>query len=257
MKQSNRIKRYCIANWKMNLTTEQASVVAKDIAPLLVADSSVELVVCPSFTAIAQLQTIFDKTVVELGAQNMHWLPHGSVTGEISAEQLLEYGVSYVILGHSERRQLLHETDEMIHKKIATACAHRLIPIVCVGETAEQRTDGHAEIVVAQQITAALEGVHIPEHQTVCIAYEPIWAIGAGAAVGPEVVSHMAQVIRHTVADLKSNVKQLIVLYGGSVNQENIVSVMVPEINGVLVGGASLQSGQIYGMVEQLLNLDV
>lgn len=194
-----------------------------------------DVVICGPFTTLATLQTILcsNDAGIEFGAQNMHWEESGAFTGEISAPMLQELRCRYVIIGHSERRRDCLETDETVNKKVQAALSHNLIPIICVGETLEQRQAEQTEDVVTRQVTAAL--ADCDKQQPYVIAYEPIWAIGTGLAATPE----QAQVVHALIRSLTTPTTSI--LYGGSVTPANSASLMQqPDINGALVGGASL-----------------
>lgn len=203
---------------------------------------NVDVVICPPFTALHTVAASLDAAQgkdgrVKLGAQNMHWLPAGAFTGEISAAMLLEIGVRYVIVGHSERRQYFAETDETVRLKTAAALENGLTPIVAVGESLEVREAGRAREHVTAQTQAALQGLQAEDVAKIAVAYEPIWAIGTGRNCDPNDAGEIMQAIRGCVAGLE----EVPILYGGSVKPENIASYTAqPEIDGGLVGGASL-----------------
>ncbi|MFZ3062708.1 MAG: triose-phosphate isomerase [Actinomycetota bacterium] len=232
-------------NWKMYKTASQAVFLFQRLEDLLVDVKNVEIVVCPPFIALRSLQVVIEQNQpnIYLGAQNMHWEEEGAYTGEVSPTMLKALSVKYVILGHSERRQLFSETDEMIHKKVASALAHGLIPILCVGETLEQRERGETEMVVHTQVTRDLEGISENEVKNLVIAYEPIWAIGTGRTATPEVANETIKFIRRVLAEAyKPEIAEAVcILYGGSVKPDNIGELMgESDIDGALVGGASL-----------------
>ncbi|MDI6892597.1 MAG: triose-phosphate isomerase [Actinomycetota bacterium] len=234
-------------NWKMNKTAGQAVHLVQDLAELIKGVKDVEVVVCPPFTALKSISTVIelDRLAIKLGAQDMYWEEKGAFTGEISPIMLKDLRVDYVIVGHSERRQYFGETDETVNKKVRSALDHELIPIVCVGETLEEREREETNIVVEKQIAGGLAGLDPFEVEKLVIAYEPIWAIGTGATATPEVAN---DVIRHIRAIIGSQftppvAKRIRILYGGSVTPENIDDLMdEPDIDGVLVGGASLDA---------------
>jgi triosephosphate isomerase len=234
------------ANWKMNLgRTEEALLLVRRLRPALTVVESVDVAICPPFPVIVALADVLRNSRIGLGAQTMHWAEDGAHTGEVSPAMLR--GVcDYVILGHSERRATQGPSagDESINRKVRAAVAHDLVPIVCVGESAEQREAGGTHEFVGGQVQAALAGVG-PEAAGRCvIAYEPIWAIGSGQPATPADASRtIGLTIRGAIASTFDEVVagEVRVLYGGSVNRENIGSFMaMPEIDGALVGGASL-----------------
>jgi triosephosphate isomerase len=225
-------------NWKMNKTAAETAAYLDDFIPLAESlPAAVEIVVAPPFTSIPTAGTRLRGSRVRLGAQTMHWELKGAFTGEISAPMLTEFGVSYVILGHSERRAYFNETDRTVNLKVNTALAQGLVPIVAVGETLDERNAGSTDARVVAQTRAAFEGLN-PEDVSRCVvAYEPIWAIGTGRNCDAEESDRVMGVIRASVTGLEN----VPLLYGGSMNAENVAGYMArPEIDGGLVGGASL-----------------
>lgn len=224
-------------------TIAEATQFAKD-AVAGGAAAGVEKVVCAPFTALPALGQILAGSDIALGAQNMHFEEQGAFTGEISPGMLKEIGVKYVILGHSERRQYFNETDETVNKKVLAALKHGLKPIVCVGESLEQREAGETAAVVRTQTEGALAGLEAAQLADVVIAYEPIWAIGTGKSSTAEDANETIAIIRQVIAERfgQKTAEEVRIQYGGSVKPENIASYMAqPDIDGALVGGASLQ----------------
>jgi triosephosphate isomerase len=235
------------ANWKMYKTPAQAQEFFKHFLPLVANHERDEIVVCPSFTSISVVIAAATGSGVAIGAQNMHFADEGAYTGETSPVMLKAIGATHVILGHSERRQYFGETDELINKKLKAALQHELIPIVCVGEVLAQREAGQTEEVLVRQTRGCLSGIvagiPVGEANPIVIAYEPVWAIGTGKTATPQLASEAHAVIRAEVAKLlgKETADTLRILYGGSVKPDNATSLMnEPEIDGALVGGASL-----------------
>ena len=231
-------------NWKMNTTLEEASSLAVDIVAGAPNVGDAELILCPPFISLATVRRSVSGSSVRVGAQNMHFEAAGAYTGEVSATMLRSL-CHYVILGHSERRQLFGETDESVNRKVHAALAAGLRPIVCVGETLEQREDGQAADVVEGQVLAGVADV--PDITDVVLAYEPVWAIGTGRAATPEIAEEiMGGAIRDALRDLfGDDADSVPLLYGGSVNPANAASFAAqPNVNGALVGGASLQADQ-------------
>jgi len=231
-------------NWKMNETPKQAVSLINEIKPL-VADAECEVVVCPPFVCLPAAKEALAGSNIKLGAQNMHWEEKGAYTGEVSAPMLKELGVDYVIIGHSERRQYFAETDQTVNNKVLSAFAHDLVPIVCVGETLEQREAGQTEALVRGQVKAALEGLVIEAARRVVIAYEPIWAIGTGRNASPEDANDVIKIIRNTIAGMfgQDVAEDVRIQYGGSVNAQNAAALLgMSDIDGALVGGASLKA---------------
>lgn len=239
-------------NWKMNKTAAEALRLVEELTPALVTIHGVEKVICPPASSLMPLQAVLDGTGIGLGAQNLYWEKEGAYTGELSAAMVVEF-CQYVILGHSERRTLFHETDLDVHKKVFAALAAGLRPILCVGETLEQNEAGRAAEIVSSQLRAALEGVNVNFASALVIAYEPVWAIGTGKAATPENTNALLRnVVRPTLAGLLGDeiVQAIRVLYGGSVNAANAAPFFAqPEIDGALVGGASLKAKEFVEIV--------
>jgi triosephosphate isomerase (TIM) len=221
-------------NWKMFKTQAEAAEFLSAFLPLTESTPEErEVVLCVPFTDLPLLSKSLHGSPVRLGAQNVHWEADGAYTGEISSSMLTEFGVRYVVVGHSERRQYFGETDATVNKRILAAQSAGLIPILCVGETKEQRDAGQAEQVIAAQLKAGLEGV---DQQKLVIAYEPIWAIGTGDTCAATEANRIIGLIRSQLSN-----QQVTIQYGGSVKPDNIDEIMAqPEIDGALVGGASL-----------------
>ena len=239
-------------NWKMNKTPGEAVQLAHAIADAVANVSNVDCVVCPPFVALSAVGVALQGTTVALGAQNVHWADNGAYTGEVSAPMLRGL-VSYVIIGHSERRQYFAETDESVNKKIHAAFAHGLTPILCVGESLAQNQAGETQAIVSMQVEAALQGLSAEQVQALIIAYEPIWAIGTGLAATAEQAGTICGLVRNVVATLYNQATAEIVriLYGGSTNDKNIGEIMQQaDIDGALIGGAALKVESYGGMVQ-------
>lgn len=231
-------------NWKMNKNIEEAVSLVKDIKKGNM-DKKVEVVLCVPFTDLYHVKEEIKGTNIKLGAQNMHWAESGAFTGEISPLMLKEIGVQYVIIGHSERRQYFNETDEIVNKKVKSAIAHGIKPIICVGETLEQREKGIEKDIVKTQVLDDLEDISGEDVLNIVIAYEPIWAIGTGKTASSEDVNNMLMFIRETIESKYGEdvSKEIRIQYGGSVKPNNIKELMAEEdIDGALVGGASLNA---------------
>ena len=227
-------------NWKMNTTLTEAVALAVEMRDGLEAFGGVEKVLCPPFISLKAVKDVVDGSSIRMGAQNMHHEEKGAYTGEVSPGMLTEL-CHYVILGHSERRQQSWETDEFINRKVRAALAAGLKPILCVGEGLEEREDGSAGSVVTAQVRGALS--RVTSSSDLAIAYEPIWAIGTGMAATGEVAEQMMGVIRQSLGDLygEAAAGEVPLLYGGSVTQDNVSEyARQPNVNGALVGGASL-----------------
>jgi triosephosphate isomerase len=239
-------------NWKMNKTIAEAVQFVEAVKEPLAAIAAVEKVICPTFVCLALVREAIGDADIGLGAQNLYFEENGAYTGEV-APGMLEGLCQYVIIGHSERRQYFGETDEGVNKKIKAALAHHLTPIVCVGETLELRQAGQTNDWVRNQVVAALEGLNGEQVRSMVIAYEPIWAIGTGvAATTADAQEVIGEIVRPTVGQLFDDaVAQAIrIQYGGSVKPSNAAELMsMPDIDGGLVGGASLKAGDFVDIV--------
>jgi triosephosphate isomerase len=239
------------ANWKMNTTVAEAIALVKSMRGGLDKLEGVEKVLCPPFISLTAVGELVENTSIELGAQNMYFAQKGAYTGEVSPLMLAGL-CQFAILGHSERRQYFAETDELINNKVKAALKAGLKPILCVGEKLEENEAGKTTEVITEQVRADLEGV--PSPQGLVIAYEPIWAIGTGKAATPEQANQTIGVIRRLIAELYGGevAQEMRILYGGSVNRANIAEfISQPEIDGALVGGASLNADEFVSIVEQ------
>jgi triosephosphate isomerase len=231
-------------NWKMNKTPEEAAGLVSELIPL-VKDAKCDVVVCPTAVCFAAVKPLLEGTNVKLGAQNVHFAPKGAFTGELSADMLKAAGVEYVIIGHSERRQYFGETDKTVNLRTVAAVAAGLTPIVCVGESKEEREGGYTDAIVAYQTLMALTGLTGDQVAEVVVAYEPVWAIGTGLTATDEQANETIGVIRKAIAgryggDVAARVR---IQYGGSMNPANVKGLMAqPEIDGGLIGGASLKA---------------
>jgi triosephosphate isomerase len=240
------MRRFIVAgNWKMHKTREEAVQFAFELIPLVADVRSGDIVLCPPFTALEALGGVLRGSSIFLGAQNMHAEPKGAFTGEIAAPMLLPLGVTHVILGHSERRQFFGETDESVNRKVRAALQHGLVPIVCVGETLEQREAGRTEAVVGSQLKGAFKDVGLQDPERLVVAYEPVWAIGTGRNATPELAQQVHAFVRARLTDLFGSdvAGKVRIQYGGSVKPDNAADLMrQPDIDGALVGGASLEA---------------
>ncbi len=243
-------------NWKMYKTIAEAVQLARGIREAVVNIEGVDMVLCPPFTALAAVEDVISNSKIGLGAQNMYWAEQGAFTGEISP-LMLEGLCDYVILGHSERRQFFGETDEGVNQKIKAALAHKLLPIVCVGENLDQNEAGETVEFVGGQVKAAFAGLSAQDAVKVIVAYEPIWAIGTGKTAEPVDANQIiAQSVRGPLAALYGDevAQQIRVQYGGSVKPDNIAAFMAqPEIDGALVGGACLKVDSFVAIIKGAL----
>jgi triosephosphate isomerase (TIM) len=246
-------------NWKMYKTQVPAVDLAQGIVDLLGDDASVtdavEAIVCPTFVVLKQVDNVieFDNSRLKLGAQDVYWETEGAFTGEISAAMLADIGCSHCIVGHSERREHFGETDEGVNRKVKALFEAKMTPIMCCGETRETREAGETESFVRNQIRAGLEGLTADQATALVIAYEPIWAIGTGLTPTPEAANDVCRSIRATVGAMfgPAAAQELRVLYGGSAKPENIALFLAePDIDGALVGGASLVADSFYSMIK-------
>jgi triosephosphate isomerase len=237
-------KKIVAANWKMNMTQAESARFIESFLLDLGDITDVEVVILPPFTAIAKVMEALGKSQnIKVGAQNMHWERSGAFTGEISAALLRDLFVHYVVLGHSERRTLFGETDEIVNRKVHAAHEATLRPIVCIGETLEQRDKGNVEKILAIQLRGSLKELNEKELQETVIAYEPVWAIGTGRNATPEQAQEAHAFIRHILSEMANDAtaERIRIQYGGSVKPENAHELMTqPDIDGALVGGASL-----------------
>jgi triosephosphate isomerase len=237
----------------MYKTIAEARHLVSELVPGLQAISGVERVLCPPYTALLAVRNLLEGTSIGLGAQNVHWEPSGAFTGEISPPMVAEL-CRYVILGHSERRQYFGETDETVNKRVMAALAHGLVPIVCVGETLEEYDSGRTQEVVSRQLLLGLAGLALSDPNALVIAYEPVWAIGTGkASTAEDANAVVANTIRPALAEVigEGLAYGIRVLYGGSVKAANAGEFFaMPEIDGALVGGASLKAAEFVPIVQ-------
>ncbi|HET9163886.1 MAG TPA: triose-phosphate isomerase [Solirubrobacterales bacterium] len=241
---------YVAANWKMHKTVAEAASFVDALLPRIAATQS-DVVICPPFTALTAVVERRYGTAVKVAAQNMHEEKAGAFTGEVSAPMLVELDVEAVVLGHSERRQHFDETDEALARKVPAALAAGLEPILCVGESEEARDAGQTEGVLERQLQADLAGVEDEQIAAVVIAYEPIWAIGTGRTASPEQAQEACAFIRDVLRERGAEADAVRVLYGGSVKPANAAELMgQPDIDGALVGGASLDPEEFAAIVE-------
>lgn len=244
-------KKVIAGNWKMNMLPDATIRFIDELTPL-VKDTQSEVILCVPYTDLFYALLTAQNTNIKIGAQNMHWEESGAYTGEISAPMLKSIGVEYVIIGHSERRQYFNETDEAVNKKIKAAFKYELNPIVCVGETLEERENGEAIKKVTDQVMLALDGLTEKQVEDTIIAYEPIWAIGTGKTATSDDANEMAKAIRKKITNLygQNTAERVIIQYGGSVKASNSKELFsTSDIDGALVGGASLKSDEFEKIV--------
>ena len=253
---------YIVAgNWKMHMDSESGAALASDIRAGIEAQplpDGARAVLCPPYTVLSAVHTAIDGSGIGLGAQNMHPENSGAFTGEVAPGMLLAAGCTFVILGHSERRQYFHETDAFINAKVHAALAHGLTPIVCVGETLEQREAGITEQVVGTQVRGVLAELTAAQMAGVILAYEPVWAIGTGRTASPEQAQEVHVHIRAVLAELfgPATADGVVIQYGGSVKAENAAELFSqPDVDGGLIGGASLKAGDFLAILRAAATL--
>lgn len=240
-------------NWKMYKTRAEAVSMVRELVALVESHPGVDVAVCPPFTAISAVSEVLRPTDIGVGGQNIYWEDEGAFTGEVSASMLLECGCQYVIIGHSERRQYFGETDETVNRKLKKALESGLLPIVCIGEVLAEREAGKVREVVLGQLRGAVAGLTEKDILRMIVAYEPVWAIGTGRTATPEIAEEVHSMIRQWLtgaysAEIADSVR---ILYGGSVKPENIAALMAqPDIDGALVGGASLDAATLSRIVK-------
>ncbi|MCA6084791.1 triose-phosphate isomerase [Candidatus Endomicrobiellum agilis] len=239
-------------NWKMNKTVPEAINVVKSLKSAVASVSGVEILICPAFTALYAVSNEIKGSNINLGAQNLFWEAKGAFTGEISLEMLKDAGCSYVIIGHSERRQHFGETDETVNKKTKAALAAGITPVVCVGETLKEREGNVTFKVIEKQVRVGLSGISPQQASLAVIAYEPVWAIGTGKTATPDQAQEVHSFVRKIYEQMyKESAEKVRILYGGSVNPNNVSDLMKKtDIDGGLVGGASLEAESFAKLVE-------
>jgi triosephosphate isomerase (TIM) len=246
-------RRVIAGNWKMYKTLAETRVFFSAFAPLVAASKHCDIVVAPPFTAISAAAEAMKNTNIAIAGQNVYWEKDGAFTGEISTNMLVEAGCRYVIIGHSERRQFFGETDETVAKKTKAAVTAGLTPIVCVGELLSHREAGQTYHVCKSQFTGGVASLTLEEFSRILIAYEPVWAIGTGRTATPEIAADVHRFLRQCAAETFSaaHASALRILYGGSVKPDNIQGLMAQEeLDGALVGGASLDAKSFAAIVE-------
>lgn len=250
----NQRKPFIAGNWKMNLTLRESADLVRDLAEQIRGLKTVEVLVAPPFLAIPRVKSVLGETGILLAAQNMHWEAGGAFTGEVSPPMLVEAGCSHVILGHSERRNLFGETDETVDRKAEAAYKHGLTPIICIGETLEEREEGRTAEVIESQLRGSLKNFRDKKvlPKATLLAYEPVWAIGTGKTATPEQAQEVHLQIRQWLAEHfdRATADAVRILYGGSVKPDNIKELMAkPDVDGALVGGASLKASSFVPIV--------
>jgi triosephosphate isomerase len=247
-------KKIVAGNWKMNKTASEAKILVEEIVTKLGKFDKADIVLCPPYTAIATAHEVLgNHSSIAIGAQNLHEKASGAYTGEISAAMLRDLYVRYVIIGHSERRQYFGETDAQINAKAKAALAHSLYPIICVGETLQQREAGQTSLVVETQVRGSAAGLTEAQWNETVIAYEPVWAIGTGKTASADQAQEVHAHIRNVIKDLAGDkvASRIRIQYGGSVKADNAAQLLTqPDIDGALVGGASLDADSFIAIIQ-------
>lgn len=240
-------------NWKMNKDAEESAELAVSLKSLSGDfDENVDVLICPPFTSLYAVKKALMGSNIKIGAQNMHFEDKGAYTGEISPLMLKNMGIEYVIVGHSERRQYFNETDETVNKKLKSALRYGIIPILCVGETLKQRESKIEKETVKNQIVKAFENIEPSDAEKITVAYEPVWAIGTGRNATSRQANEMSSFIRACISELygKGLSEKIIIQYGGSVKADNAREILIqPDIDGALVGGASLNADEFLKII--------
>jgi len=240
-------------NWKMNKDLNESVALVSEIKNLLSDDINAKMIVCPPYTSLETVNALIKNTNIGLGAQNMCSEDSGAYTGAISASMIKSIGCEYVILGHSERRTIFGESDELVNSKIKKALEYLLIPIFCIGETLEERESGEMKNVIGQQVKEGLKGISADQLSQLIVAYEPVWAIGTGKTASPEQAQEVHGFIRGLLAEMYSSdfAEKVTIQYGGSVKPDNAKELLgQPDIDGALVGGACLNADSFIGIAK-------
>lgn len=245
-------KRIIAGNWKMNKTLNDATQLARTLSEQVKNEDKVDVVLCPPFTNLLTVFQVIKDTSILLGAQNIYWEEKGAFTGEVSADMIKSVGCTFVILGHSERRQYFNETNETVNKKIKRALTSQLTPIVCVGETLGERKSGQTEKIIETQIRGVFAGLYNDEAEKVVIAYEPVWAIGTGENATPQQAQQVHKYIRDLLQSIYHDrlAQGMRIQYGGSMKPDNAAELLAqPDVDGGLIGGASLDAQSFINIV--------
>ena len=248
-----RRRRFCVANWKMNFNSSNTKSFLENWEKKDLNNKEVKTIFCPSFTELNTTAELLQNSDSELGAQNVYYLSNGAYTGEISCRMLKDLGCNWVIIGHSERRAIFGETDEMVCHKLDKLTSENMYPIVCIGETKDERKNGKTEEVLSRQLLVAFENQKGKNIEHAVIAYEPVWAIGTGITATIDMISEAHQCIRNIFNTNGFNGNEISILYGGSVTNENAAELSnITDVDGFLVGGASLDVDKFYAIYNQL-----
>lgn len=246
-------RRFCVANWKMNFNSSDTKSFLENWEKKDLNNKEVKTIFCPSFTELNTTAELLQNSDSELGAQNVYYLSNGAYTGEISCRMLKDLGCNWVIIGHSERRAIFGETDEMVCHKLDKLTSENMYPIVCIGETKDERENGKTEEVLSRQLLVSFENQKGKNIEHTVIAYEPVWAIGTGITATIDMISEAHQCIRNIFNTNGFNGNEISILYGGSVTNENAAELSnITDVDGFLVGGASLDVEKFYAIYNQL-----
>ena len=246
-------RRFCVANWKMNFNSSDTKSFLENWGKKDLKNKEVKTIFCPSFTELNTTAELLHNSDSELGAQNVYYESNGAYTGEISCRMLKDLGCNWVIIGHSERRAIFGETDEMVCHKLDKLTSENMYPIVCIGETKDERENGKTEEVLSRQLLVAFENQKGKNIEHTVIAYEPVWAIGTGITATIDMISEAHQCIRNIFNTNGFNGNEISILYGGSVTNENAAELSnITDVDGFLVGGASLDVEKFYAIYNQL-----
>ena len=246
-------RRFCVANWKMNFNSSDTKSFLENWGKKDLNNKEVKTIFCPSFTELNTTAELLQNSDSELGAQNVYYLSNGAYTGEISCRMLKDLGCNWVIIGHSERRAIFGETDEMVCHKLNKLTSENMYPIVCIGETKDERENGKTEEVLSRQLLVAFENQKGKNIEHTVIAYEPVWAIGTGITATIDMISEAHQCIRNIFNTNGFNGNEISILYGGSVTNENAAELSnITDVDGFLVGTASLDVEKFYAIYNQL-----
>ncbi len=246
-------KKFIAGNWKMNTTIDEAVALAKDVVKTMGNTSDVDIAICPPYTSLYAVSEVLKGSTVKLGAQDVHWETKGAFTGKVSCPMLKSVGVTYVIIGHSEQRTYFHETNETVNKKVKAVLAAGLLPIICVGETLEERKSGKMDAVIESHTVGAFAGISAEDALKCTIAYEPVWAIGTGETATPQQANEAHVYIRKLLTRLygTSTAEQIRIQYGGSMKADNAKALLgQSDVDGGLIGGASLKASDFAGIVK-------
>ena len=246
-------RRFCVANWKMNFNSSDTKSFLENWGKKDLNNKEVKTIFCPSFTELNSTAELLHNSDSELGAQNVYYESNGAYTGEISCRMLKDLGCKWVIIGHSERRAIFGETDEMVCHKLDKLTSENMYPIVCIGESKDERENGKTEEVLSRQLSVAFENQKGKNIENTIVAYEPVWAIGTGITATIEMISEAHQCIRNIFNTNGFNGDDISILYGGSVTNENAAELSeITDVDGFLVGGASLDVDKFYAIYNQL-----